>query len=156
MIYKVESKIKAEPKEVFDALHQYKKERKPGQLFNSVLPPWLVKINFRVLTDNVVGLGATYDWEFKIFGITILKFKEKIIEWEEPKVVAYQAVFGWEMFFKTELEPVNGYTIIKTQIDFSPFRFAFLDWLFTPVVEWGLKKVNKQLKDNIRKKGEKN
>lgn len=148
-MYKTEFKIKGTAEEVFNALHQYKKNRQPIDLFGTVLPSWLVKINFRVLSDNTLGLGAIYDWEFKIFGITILKFQEKIVEWEEQKLVAYESISRWKMSFRTELTPIHDFILLKTQINFSPFHFVLFDWLFTPVVKWGLNKVNKKLKKNI-------
>jgi len=149
MRYKTEFKIKANLKEVFAALHQYKIDRRPGELFGTVLPSWLVKIDFRVLTSNTLGLGAVYNWKFKILGIPILKFKEKVVEWKEGKSVAYQAISGWKMFFRTELEPSTEGTLIKTEIDFSPMGFVIFDWLFSPVVKWGLNKVYKRMESNI-------
>ncbi|MFQ6089603.1 MAG: hypothetical protein ACE5K0_11990 [Candidatus Methanofastidiosia archaeon] len=149
MRYETEFKVNAKPKEVFTTLHRYKINRRPSELFGGVLPPWLVKIDFQVLTDHTLGLGAVYYWKFKILGISILRFKEKVIEWKEGKSVAYQAISGWEMLFQIELERLTMGTLIKTQIDFSPIGFKFFDWLFSPIVKWGLNRVYKRLENNI-------
>jgi len=145
MRYAIEVRINNQPNVVFDAIHQYKVRRSPADLFGDVLPPKVVKIDFNVLTRNTLGLGAIYAWEFRVFGVPILKFCEQVVEWEEGKSVGYRALSGWEMSFYTNLKPMPGGTLVKTVIDFSPFGFAFLNWLFTPVVKWGLSRVYKRL-----------
>jgi len=150
--YETTFKIGRNSEEVSAALHQYKINRRPADLFGSVLPSWLVKMDFQVLTNNTLGLGAIYDWKFRVLGVPVLKFKEEVIEWQEGKSVAYQAISGWRMFFRTELEPVSEGTLIKTEIDFSPLRFAFADRLFGPIVKWGLNKVYKRMKKSLEER----
>ena len=149
MRYTTEFKVKAPQNKVFAALHQYKINRRPSDLFGDVLPPGIVKIDFSVLTENTLGLGAVYDWKFRILGIPILRFQEKIIEWTEGKSVSYQAISGWKMFFRTELEHRPEGTLIKTQIDFSLFGIAIFDRLFAPIVRWGLSRVYKRLEKTL-------
>jgi len=149
MKYATEIIMKVSPANVFAALHQYKVNRKPSSLFGAVLPAGIVKIDFKVLTDNTLGLGAIYEWKFRFLGITVLKFREKIIEWTEGISVSYQAISGWKMFFRTELEPITEGTCLKTQIEFSPFGNTILDQMFAPVVRWGLNKVNNRLKKTV-------
>lgn len=149
MRYMIEARVNADPNAVFAAIHQYKVSRRPGDLFGDALPPKIVKIDFAVLSDNTLGPGAVYDWEFRLLGLPILKFQEQVVEWIEGKSVAYQAITGWEMTFRTRLEPVSGGTHVKAEIDFSPFGIAFLDWLFTPIVKWGLRRVYKRLEKTL-------
>jgi len=83
MRYTTKLLVKANPQEVFEALHQYKRDRKPNEFFSWLFLGTIVKMNFHVLTENVVGLGAIDDWKFKLFGYPIFAFQEKIVEWQE-------------------------------------------------------------------------
>jgi polyketide cyclase/dehydrase/lipid transport protein len=152
MRYTTELLVNAQPQEVFDALHQYKRERNPNAFFSWLFLGTIVKMDFRVLTENVVGLGATYDWKFRLFGYPIFAFQEQIVEWEEGKTVSYQAISGWNMLFRVHVEPHHGQTLATIQIDFS-LGMKVLNRLFRFFIEWGLHKVSKRSIDRgLRKR----
>ena len=134
--------VNAQPQEVFDALHQYKRERDPNTFFSWLFLGTIVKMDFRVLTEHVVGLGATYDWTFRLFGHPIFAFRERIVEWEEGKTVTYQAISGWNMLFRVQVEPHQDQTLATIQIDFS-LGAKVLDRVFRFFIEWGLRRVSK-------------
>lgn len=146
MKYGITMKVDAPPKQVFAATHHYKKTRRPSELIGDSK---LVKTDFRVLTRNTLGLGAVYSWKFSIFGVRILEFKERIVEWQEDRLVAYQAISGWKMLFRLELIPTREGTFLKIEIHLSPTGISFLDLLLRPVVQWGLTNSVKRLVRNI-------
>jgi len=76
--------------DVFSAFHQYKISGDPQRFFPSRLVRW----NFWVLTDNAIGIGATYDWRIELLGIPILDFREQVVEWRDGERVTYRAVSG--------------------------------------------------------------
>jgi len=74
----------------FAELHHCKEHRQAGEFF----PLGIVRIDFRVLTDHTVGLGVTYDWRFKLFGLFVFHFQERVEEWQEARLVAYRSLAG--------------------------------------------------------------
>lgn len=38
-------------------------------------------------TRSTLGVGATYDWRFTLFGFPVFRFREQVIEWVEGRVV---------------------------------------------------------------------
>lgn len=81
----------ASPEDVFAAFHNYKIHRDPANFFPSKLVRW----RFQVLSENALGIGATYDWKIWLLGVPVLAFQEKVVEWQEDKSVAYRAIQGW-------------------------------------------------------------
>ncbi len=136
MNYVTELKALAGPEEVFSTLYQYKIVGDPRRFF----PSKLVKWNFQVLTDNPIGLGATYDWRIFLLRIPVLAFTEQVVEWQDGRSVAYQAISGWTMYFRVCLEPDGESTRVKVEIDFSVGNLL-IDRMLRPFVEWGLEKV---------------
>lgn len=143
MRYTTKLLVNARPQEVFDALHQYKRERDPNTFFSWFFLGTIVKMDFHVLTENVVGEGATYDWTFRLFGHPIFAFQEQIVEWQEGKSVSYQAISGWNMLFRVQVEPHHDQTLATIQIDFS-LGAKLLDLVFRFFIEWCLYRVSKR------------
>ena len=92
-------------------------------------------MDFRVLTENVVGEDAPYDWTFRLFGYPIFVFQEQIVEWEESKTVSYQSISSWNMLFQVHVEPHHGQTLATIYIDFS-LGMKTLDHLFRLFIDW--------------------
>lgn len=136
----------ARPEMVFEALHQYKIHRDPASFF----PSKLVKWRFRVLSENTLGMGATYDWKIWLLGIPVLAFQEQAVEWQAGKSVAYRAIQGWEMDFRVDLQPDGKGTQVKVDTDLTLPGPAFTHRLLRPVYEWGLQKV---CMDGLKKEG---
>ncbi len=113
------------------------------------MPSTIVSIDFKVLTEHALGLGAAYAWRFWVLGIPVLKFQEQVVEWTEGKSVSYQATSGWKMSFRTELTPATEDTALKTEITFSLFGIGLLDELFGPIVRWRLGRVYKRLEERL-------
>lgn len=141
MHYATRFLVPAEPAEVFAAIHRYKHERNPGAYFLGPLFSRVVHMGFQVVSPNAVGLGATYDWRITLFGLSVLQFREQVVEWVPARAVGYQAVRGWNMTFRTELEPAGEGTLVCISIDCST-GFALLDRIAKPVVEIGLRLVS--------------
>ncbi len=136
MKFETEIIAEARPEDVFAAFHQYKVSRNPSRFF----PSKLVKWHFDVLTDHTLGSGAIYEWKIWLLRIPVLHFKERVVEWQEGKSVAYEAISGWKMHFRVDLEPEGEYTLVKVSIDFS-LGVQLLDRLLRPFIEWGLGRV---------------
>lgn len=144
MNYQTELLVDAEPKDVFASLHQYKLTRRPDDYFFGPLVRRLARMEFEVLTPHTLGLGATYKWKIRLLGFTVLQFQEQIVEWIEGKCVAYRALTGWDMTFRSDLEPMDGATLARVKIDFT-FGSPFLDRMLRPAVQTGLRIVCKGL-----------
>lgn len=100
-------------------------------------------MDFRVVTGHTLGVGAMYDWKIWVLGVPILKFEEQVVEWQAAQSVAYQAISGWKMYFRVDLDPLNENTLVTVTIDFS-LGWLVLDTLFRPFIEWGLNRVCRQ------------
>lgn len=122
---------------VFSAFHQYKLKRNPAGFF----PSLFVKFQFRVLSENTLGIGATYDWKIWLLGFPVLAFQEKVVEWQEGESVTYHAIQGWEMDFRINLRPDSEGTQVKVGTDLALPGPAFTHRLLRPAYEWGLQKV---------------
>lgn len=144
MKYETTFLIKARPNDVFMAIHEYKLKRTPNEFFSWLFMGTLVKMDFRVLTRHPLGMGAIYDWKFKVLGIPFLAFQEKVVEWVEGRTVAYRAIAGWDMFFRLDVEPEEDSTRVRETINFSTGS-AFFDQLLRPFIEWGLHEVGRVL-----------
>lgn len=127
---------------MFAAIHRYKCERNPGAYFLGPLFSHVVHMGFQVVSPNAVGLGATYDWRITLLGLSILQFREQVVEWVPARAVGYRAESGWNMTFRTELEPAGGGTLVRSSIDCST-GFTLLDQIAKPVVEIGLRLVSR-------------
>ena len=127
----------ANPETVFAALHQYKINRDPASFF----PSKLVKWRFQVLSENTLGVGATYAWKIWLLGSPVLAFQEQVVAWQAGKSVAYRAIQGWEMDFRVDLVPAEGGTQVDVHTDLCLPGPEFLNRLLLPVYEWGLQKV---------------
>ncbi len=136
----------ASPETVFTALHHYKINRDPASFF----PSRLVKWRFQVLSENTLGVGATYDWKIWLLGIPMLAFQEQVVEWQEGKSVAYRAIQGWEMDFRVDLVPVGEGTRVDVNTDLSLPGPEFLNRLLRPAYEWGFQMVCRR---GLRKEG---
>src|SRR5574341_1138471 len=144
MQYSATFLVKAKPGDVFAAIHEYKVRRQPDDFFAWRFLRALINTDFQVLTVHTLGLGAIYDWKFRILGLPVFAFQEKVVEWVEGRTVAYGAISGWEMFFRVDVEPHNGSTRVTELIDFSTGSRLF-DRLCRPFFEWGLRKVGQGL-----------
>ncbi|MBE0448285.1 MAG: hypothetical protein IBX64_09355, partial [Actinobacteria bacterium] len=144
MRYKTEFIFNARPEEIFDAIHRYKVERNPNKYFLGNFTKLFIDMDFKVLTTETLGLGATYGWNIKVFGIPTLKFTERIVEWQKGRTVAYEAVSGWKMFFRIDLESVGEATLVKVQLDYSTGS-RFFDRLPRLLVVSGLKRASQNL-----------
>lgn len=140
MRYATQFLIQAAPTKVFAALHRYKIARRPNDFFMGKVLGRIANMGFEVITDHTLGLGATYAWDIRLLGIPVLQFQEQVVEWQEGKCVAYQAVKGWKMFFRAELEPQNDGTRAKFEIVFS-FGITMIDLILRPIVEMMLRTV---------------
>ena len=109
----------------------------------------MVKWRFEVLSDHVLGLDAVYDWKIWLLGIPVLDFKEKVVEWEAGKGVAYRAISGWEMCFRIVLNADDGSTRVRICIDLS-LGNRLLEKSLRPFIEWGL---DKACRRGLRKEG---
>lgn len=127
----------ASPETVFASFHQYKIKRDPGSFF----PSKLVKWQFRVLSENTLGLGATYDWKIWLLGIPVLTFQEQVVEWQAGECVAYRAIQGWEMDFRIDLQPAGNATRVDVEADLALPGPDFIHSLLRPVYERGLQSV---------------
>jgi hypothetical protein len=56
-------------------------------------------MDYQVVTEHTLGLDVLYDWKFSIMGIPFFSFREKVVEWQEGRRVAYQAISGRKMYF---------------------------------------------------------
>ena len=74
--------IHAAPADVFEAMHRYKVERNPTAYFLGSLLGRVVHMGFHVVSPNALGMGATYDWRFTVFGVPIFRFREQVTECE--------------------------------------------------------------------------
>lgn len=144
MLYGTTLIVNAAPQDVFSAIHEYKLRRRPDQFFSLLFLERLVKMEFRVLTGHTLGLGAIFDWRFSALGVTLLAFQEQIVEWVPDKTVAYQAVSGWSMHFKVDLDGDNSETHVSVQLDISTGN-PVVDRLFRPFFEWGLRQAVRNL-----------
>lgn len=144
MRYVTQITIAAPAADIFAELHRYKVRHDAGQFFR--LP--FVRIDFRVLSDHVLGVGATYGWVFRIFGVAVCSFTEQIVEWAENRVVAYKAIAGWQMLMRTQLIDEPDGTRVKTEFEYG-LRPRFLEMLLYPVIAWGLRRVYRQMKERI-------
>ncbi len=140
MLYQTEFDVNADPGEVFDALHQYKRERNPNRFFLSPFLQKVVDMRFQVLTPHAVGLGATYSWKVLVLGVTLLQFEEQVVAWEPVSLATYQAVRGWEMSFRTILVKLRASTRVRVELEMS-FGNGLLDRLMRPLVKFGLGRV---------------
>jgi hypothetical protein len=93
------------------------------------------------MTENVLGLGARYDWKIWLLGIPLLAFQEQVIEWQAGRSVAYRAISGWEMNFRINLAPEGENTHITVETSFSLPGINSLNEQLLPAYNWGLKKV---------------
>jgi hypothetical protein len=125
------------PEIVFSAFHQYKRRKNPASFFPSLFVKW----QFRVLSENTLGIGATYDWKIRLLGFPMLVFQEKVVEWQEGESVAYRAIQGWEMDFRVDLQPDGEGTLVSVYTDLALPGPAFIHSLLRPAYEWGLQKV---------------
>lgn len=125
------------PEIVFSAFHQYKLRRNPASFFPSPFIKW----QFRVVSENTLGIGATYAWRIWLLGFPVLAFQEKVVEWQEGESVAYRAIQGWKMDFRVNLQPDGDGTQVKVDTDLALPGPAFTHRLLRPAYEWGLQKV---------------
>lgn len=144
MLYQATFTVQTAPEDVFAATHEYKLRQRPAEFFSFLSLEKLVKMEFRVLTPHALGLGATYDWTFRVLGTPILVFQEKIIDWVDGRTTSYRAVSGWNMTFRIDVEAEDGGSRVTEQIDIST-GIPFTDRLFRGFIEWGLKRVGKKL-----------
>jgi hypothetical protein len=140
MLYQTEFEVKADPGEVFDALHQYKRERNPNQFFLSPFLQRVVNMQFQVLTPHAVRLGAIYSWKVLVLGVALLQFEEEVVAWEPASLAAYKAMRGWEMSFRTILVKLRASTRARVELEMSIGNGLF-DRLLRPLVEFGLRRV---------------
>jgi len=142
--FRSELTFDADKTRVFNALHHYKHDRDPNAFF---LGPWLltfVDMQFEILTENPVGLGATYAWAISVLGREILRFHEQIIEWKQDELVVYRAVSGWDMEFRTEVLERDAGSLLIVEINIT-FGHPLLDRILRPFVQFGLGKVCQKL-----------
>jgi len=125
------------PESVFSAFHQYKLRRNPASFFLSLIAKW----QFQMLSENALGIGPTYDWKIWLLGFPLLAFQEKVVKWREGKSVAYQAVEGWEMDFRVDLQPEGEVTRVTVDTDLALPGSDFLNNLLRPLYEQGLRMV---------------
>lgn len=125
------------PEIVFSAFHQYKLRLNPASFFPSLFVKW----QFRVLSENTLGIGATYDWKIWVLGFPVLAFQEKVVEWKEGEAVAYRAIQGWEMEFRVDLQPESEGTRVTIDTDLVLPGPDFLNNVLRPVYEQGLQMV---------------
>lgn len=125
------------PEIIFSAFHQYKLRRNPASFFPSLFVKW----HFQVLSENTLGIGATYDWKIWLLGFPVLAFQEKVVEWKEGEAVAYRAIQGWEMDFRVDLQPEGEGSRVTIDTDLALPGPDFLNDVLRPVYEQGLQKV---------------
>ena len=122
------------PEMVFSAFHRYKLRRNLSSFFPSLFVKW----RFFVLSENTLGIGATYDWKIWLLGFPVLQFQEQVVEWQDGKSVANYATQGWEMDFRIDLEAAENGICVDVVTDLSLPGPDFLNRFLLPAYEWGL------------------
>lgn len=144
MLYQTTFTINAEPKDVFAAIHEYKLRQRPREFFSFLGLEKLVTMEFHVLTPHAIGPGATYDWTFRLLGVPVLAFQERIVDWIEGKTAAYRAISGWDMYFRVDVMAEAGGTRVVEQIDIS-VGTELIGRMLQGFIEWGLRRVGQRL-----------
>lgn len=89
------------------------------------------RLKLEITSPNDRGLGATYHWSGKVFGIKI-DFTEVVTKWVENREKAYQSISGGKLSLHYTLSPVPGGTQVACTLEYElpiPIIGGLIDYL---------------------------